>query len=117
MKKTPDYSGGEFRFPVVVQRPTYTPDDSGGQVTVWNDIIPEMFCAIDNAGGSEPYGDGSTGRIRTQQMFNFTTWWRDDIQQTDRLIYGGLSWNIRQINNLNLRIKFIQIKAEAGVEQ
>jgi len=116
MKKTPDYSGGEFRFPVVVQRPIYTPDDSGGQETSWSDQFT-IFCDIDNAGGSEPYGDGSTGRIRTQQTFNFTSWWRDDIQQTDRLAYNGLFWNIRQINNLNLRNKFIQIKAEAGVEQ
>lgn len=116
MRKTDPYTGGEFRFPVVVQRPTYAPDDSGGQTTTWSDIAM-VYCAIDNKSGREPYGDGSTGRVRTEQQFAFTTWWRDDIQQTDRLVYDNKYWNIRQLNNLQLRNKFLQIVAEAGVEQ
>lgn len=116
IKKTDAYTGGEFRLPVVVERPTYTPDDMGGQVTVWTQVA-SFFAAIENDSGSEPYGDGSTGRVRTAQTYKFTTWWRSDILQTDRLVYDGIKWNIRRINNLSLRNKFLQIVAEAGVEQ
>jgi SPP1 family predicted phage head-tail adaptor len=117
VKKTADITAGEFRFPVEVQRPSYTDDGSGGQNKTWPTVIPVVFCAVENRQGSEPYGDKDKGRIRTFQTFSFTTWWRDDIQVTDRLLFQGTLFNIRRINNLDLRNKFLQIIADSGVEQ
>lgn len=111
------YTSGEFRFPVEVQRATSTPDGSGGQNLVWGTHIAVVMCSVENKQGSEPYGDKDKGRIRTFQTFLFTTWWRDDIVQTDRLLFQGTLFNIRQVNNLSLRNKFLQLVADAGVEQ
>jgi head-tail adaptor len=117
LQKSLQFVAGDFRFPVEVQRPDYVPDGSGGQKTAWLTAIPVVFCAVTNKQGSEPYSDQGSGRVRTFQKFLFTTWYGVDIRQTDRLFFQGLYYNIRQVNNLNLLNKFLQIEADAGVEQ
>jgi head-tail adaptor len=114
--KTADITAGEFRFLVTVQRPVNTPDGSGGFDVVWSNVAT-FYAQITNEQGTEQYGDGSTGRVRTFQRFAFSTWWRTDIVQTDRLSYGGTLFNIRALNNIELRNKFLVIIAESGVEQ
>ena len=115
--KTRDLSAGEFRFLVLVERPENKPDNSGGQGnTVWRPFL-EIFCKIVDKSGREQYSDGSTGRIRTYQYWQFFSWYREEIKVTDRLIFNKLAYNIRSINNLELRNKFMQIDADSGVEQ
>lgn len=116
MKKTDPFTAGEFRSPVLIKRRVETPNSSGGQVVSWEDRCT-VYCHIENKTGSEPYGDSSSGRIRTFQKWVFTTWWRADIVQTDKIFYNNLYFNIRSTNNLLNRNKFLQIEADAGVEQ
>ena len=116
-QRSPLFCAGDFRFPATIERPVSVDDGVGGQTITWTTHIATIFCAVENKAGSEPYGDKSTGRIRTFQKFLFTTWWGHDIQQTDRVLFQGLLFNIRQVNNLNLLNKFMQIEADAGVEQ
>jgi SPP1 family predicted phage head-tail adaptor len=114
---SPQYVAGDFRLPIQVQRPDYVSDGVGGQITTWLVHLDSILCAVENKQGSEPYGDKATGRVRTFQKFVFTTWYGYDIQQTDRILFQGLLYNIRQVNNLKLLNKFLQIEADAGVEQ
>lgn len=114
--KTDDYTAGDLRQPVIVQRVTYTPDDSGGKTKVWSDAFT-IFCFVTNKSGSEQYSDGSTGRVRMVETWEFTTWWRTDMDVTQRLSWDGRLWNIRDIENIMGRNKFARISAEAGVEQ
>lgn len=111
------YTAGDFRFPVTIQRPVYSDDGAGGQITTWTTHLASILCAVENKTGSEPYGDKSDGRVRTFQKFLFTTWFGYDIKQTDRVLFQGLLFNIRQVNNLKLLNKFMQVEADAGVEQ
>jgi SPP1 family predicted phage head-tail adaptor len=115
--KTDPYTAGEFRFPVTIERPQYGDDGSGGQSTVWVTHIENLMCAVENRQGSEPYSDSGAGRVRTFQKYIFTTWFRTDIEQTDRIRFQGDLFNIRNTNNIQLRNKFLQIEADAGVEQ
>jgi SPP1 family predicted phage head-tail adaptor len=57
------------------------------------------------------------GRVTSPKTFNFTTWWRDDINVEDRLILNGEPYNIRSVSNQWENNKFIFIAAENGVEQ
>lgn len=115
--RSPRIGAADMREPVSVQRPSYVADAAGGNSTVWNTVIPLIYCRISNAGGAEPYSDSADGRKRTRETFLFTTWYRVDIVQTDRLWYAGKPWNIVQLNDPELLHKFLVIKAEAGVEQ
>ena len=107
---------GEMRHPVVVQRVTYVDDGVGGQMKRWDDYAT-IFCAIRPAGGNERYSDGQDGQVRTVQTWNFTTWWRDDILVTDRLLFRGALFNIRDAEGDNINNKLLSIRAESGVEQ
>lgn len=109
-------SAGEFRHPVTIMRPFHTDDGAGGQNVVWQEA-GMIFCAVVDAGGSEPYSDSGSGRIRSQERYKFYTWWRDDLEQTDKLSFRGSDFNIREINNHNFNNKFMEITAETGVEQ
>lgn len=117
MKKTPEYTAGEFRQPISIWRPTSTPNGSGGQDVSWAEHIPVVFCIMEDMSGDEGYGDNSTGRVRTLNKNKFTTWWRDDIAVTDQIRYLGVQYNIRRIDNVLMRNKFLSIEAESGVEQ
>lgn len=115
--KTKDISAGELRFPVSVQKPVYTNDNAGGQGKPKWETKFEIYCKVEDKKSSEQYSDGSTGRVRGYSYFLFTSWWREDIEITDRLLFRGKLFNIRGINNIEQRNKFIEITSESGVEQ
>lgn len=110
------FTAGEFRFLVEVQKVHLSNDGAGGQTKSWKKHA-EFFAAVTNQSGTERYSDSALGRVRTQQKWLFTTWYREDITVEMRLFFNGQHYNIRVINNLELRNKFIQIEAESGVEQ
>ncbi len=115
--KTKDFSAGEFRFPVVVQKNIAPPDNYGGQgKPEWVEAMPPVWCKIIDRGGSEGYGDGTTGRIRSTQGKTFVTWWNDDILTTHRLVWQNRAYNIGEVNNVEERNKFTEIVADTGVE-
>jgi SPP1 family predicted phage head-tail adaptor len=117
MKETHPFTAGEFRSPILVERGVETADGSGGQTIVWSTYIATIWCHVEEWHGNESYGDNSTARIRTIKTLRFTTWYRTDIQVTDRFIFEGQWYNIRRVDNLLRRNKFSQYTAEAGVEQ
>lgn len=116
MKENYPYTAGEFRSPIAIERPTSVPDGVGGQEVTWNPYLPVVWCFMENRMSKEDYGDSSTGRVRSFNKVNFVTWWRDDILVTDRIFYLGVYYNIRGVNNLLFRNKFLQMVAESGVE-
>jgi SPP1 family predicted phage head-tail adaptor len=117
MSPTHAFTAGEFRFMVGVERPIETPDGAGGSSTAWVAVIPVVWCHVEQNTANENYNDQAGGRVRTFQSVRFTTWWREDIKATDRLVFDGVLYNIRAVNNLLNRNKFLQITAESGVEQ
>jgi len=111
-----DYTAGELRERVQVQRVRYTPDGAGGQLKTWVDHVV-LFAFVEEKSARENYADSSLGRIRTEKHWEFTTWKRGDITVQDRLVWADRLWDIRSVENLLARNKFIRIIAEAGVEQ
>jgi hypothetical protein len=55
--------------------------------------------------------------VRSEEEWEFTTWWRDDIRTGDMLTFEGKNYNIRKVENVLKRNKFLRMLAEAGVEQ
>jgi len=116
--KTTDYSAGEFRFCVKVQKNLTKDDLAGGQgKPEWADDF-EIWCKVTEKtkGGGETYGDGTTGRIMSETRVYFATWWTEDVKTTHRLFYKNKAFNIRNVINVEDRNKFTEIVADAGVE-
>lgn len=109
-------SAGDFRHPVIVQQEIDTNDGSGGQNAVWSNYCT-IYCEIEHTTATETSGDRFPGRVRTEELQTFRSWWRNDINTQMRFLYDGDYWNIRHIEDVNYRGKFLEIIAERGVEQ
>ena len=116
-KRSPtEYAAGDFRNPVTVQSPVYIPDDKGGQKTTWAGDLRLYVSAVQKS-ANETYGDSSNGRLRTNETWTFTTWFRTDITTSMRILWKGRYFNIRSVNDFGSRGKYLVIEAEVGVEQ
>lgn len=111
--KTEGYSAGEFRDPVIVETPTDTPNGSGGTDRTWATLMT-IYCSVEYKKAWERFVDSA--RIRTEATWSFTTWYRPGILETMRLNWKGKIWNIRSVEDIQSRGKFLRIVAEAGVE-
>ena len=116
MSKPYERRAGDFRHPVTVQRETDTDDGSGGQNATWSNYCT-IYCEIEHTTATETSGDKFPGRVRTEEMQTFRSWWRDDLTTEDRLNWDGVLWNIRHVEDIDQRHKYMEIVAERGVEQ
>ena len=115
-RKTNDYEAGEFRTLVDVYAPSDTADDAGGKTRVWVKQFT-IWCAVEDWSGRERYGDAATGRVITENLTIFATWWRADIDTTMALVTpDGTKYNIRRVSNAQDRNKFLEMRAESGAE-
>ena len=116
-KKTDDFTAGEMRHLVTIQKPVYTDDGAGGKtITSWA-LVCKAYCYMEEIRSWEKYGDDATGgRIISTGTWAFTTWWRKGVETTHRLAFGNKYWNIRSSENLLERNKYLQIVCEKGVE-
>lgn len=116
-KETDDYSAGEMRTLVTVQKPVYTDDGAGGKTIGSWVLVMKIYCYRQQKKSWEKYGDGSTGgRLITTDIWEFTTWYQSGVTTEHRLMIDGKQWNIRSVENLLDRNKYLRLTAEAGVE-
>jgi SPP1 family predicted phage head-tail adaptor len=108
-------TAGEFRTPIIVQRPVVSDDGSGGQCTTWENHAL-LYCSIKSGGDGETFSESVGGRIRTNETNTYTTWWRTDITTKMRLLHGTKIFNIRAASNYKEQNKFLVITGETGVE-
>lgn len=114
--KTAEWSAGDFRTPVTLQVEVDTPDGAGGYTHTWSTVAEVVFCNVQQSNGTETYSEAIGGRLLSQQLFTFTTWWRADIVTVDRILWNGNIWNVRSTYDIDGRNKFLQFTAETGVE-
>jgi head-tail adaptor len=114
--RLPDYSAGEFRHLVAVHRVVEVPDGAGGYTKGWVPVAP-IYCKITEKRDGEPYSDAGAGRIRTFRSWEFVTWYGADVRETDKLVFDGMDFNVKGVDDVNLLHKFAMIRAETGVEQ
>ena len=113
---TSGLTAGDFRHPITIERREGVDDGAGGKATVWTKVA-DVFCAVQQKSATEQFADGSIGRIRSQSMYKFTMWNRNDIATGMRILFDGREFNVRSLNNDLGRNKFLIVEAEAGVAQ
>jgi len=107
------YAPGELDQRVTITRESLAGDGMGGSVlttsavaTVWAHVRPKSSRERVH---SERLGGEST--------YLFVLRYRSDIRESDRLVWGGVSYNIRGINTRGGRELYIELDAERGVAQ
>ena len=106
----------QLRDRVQVQRPDRQDDGYGGQTNdVWNDTVV-IWCQVEEKTGAEKFQQHD---LRSEYKAVFTTHYREDIEETDRLMLDGEAFNIRSIKDpyrhSSERRRWIEIEAERGV--
>ena len=113
MVKCCDMSSGKLREPVTFQRADKVSDGAGGWTETWAAIAGASDRAFAKAlSGSERFASDRT---------EATTKWRivvryfPDLWESDRVMMRGRAYNIRFVNNVELRDQWLEIDLDGGV--
>jgi len=103
---------GELRHAVSYQEAIRTPNSSGGTGSpVWSEQAV-LMCKIRELSGKEAF---MHHRLESQAVAEFTARYRSDLKTEGRLVVDGESFNIRWLNDVDRRKRWIKIVAERGV--
>lgn len=96
---------------VTIERVSDTPDGGGGLVRGWVSIATVWAGVASRAVGEREV----EGRQTAVFVAMFTIRNRSDIRETDRLVWGGETYNIRGIHREGARPRYLRVDAERGV--
>ena len=99
---------------ITLQRATATADGMGGQTVVWGNLPSDavVWARAFTAAGREGMDNE---RIAATAATIFTIYNRSDLTELDRILWGGVPYNIRTIKRASGRDLFLTIEAERGV--
>lgn len=102
---------GRLRHQVKLQSPTRTTDAGGGQAISWS-TLAELYADVRPKPGSE---DFQHGQLQERTQHEVTIRFRSDISTAYRVLFGSRILNIRHIQNVNERDRFLILTCEEGV--
>lgn len=99
---------------ITLQRLARTADGYGGFTDAWADYAtnPQVWAAVTAKAGRESMVDG---RMAAQFTVLFEIYNRTDIDPRDRIVWQGVTYNIRGIRDEGGRALRLVIEAERGV--
>jgi len=98
---------------VTLQRRVETPDGGGGIEAAWSNLArhPFVFANVYTRAGREPVEEG---RVNATSMVVFRIHNRSDLSEADRIVWGGVAYNIRTIRREGSQRAILVIDAERG---
>ena len=100
-----------MRFQVELQKPTNTKDSGGGLTEAWT-TQANLWADIKQIRGAEGYRQGQVQEKTTHAV---TIRYRRDIGTNYRIVYDTDNYNIKTIQNLDSRNRFMVLECELGV--
>jgi SPP1 family predicted phage head-tail adaptor len=99
---------------ITLQRFAAASDGYGGQLQTWADYAtnPTVWANVIAKAGREGMTED---RMTATFVVLFTIWNRRDIDLRDRIVWQGVTYNIRGIRDEGARAQRIVIEAERGV--
>ena len=107
----PELCARDFSEYVEVETPTEAVDGFGGYTSAWASKT-FLWCKVDDTGGGEAL---TNGRLETDTSAVFVTQYRDDITVKDKLILDSVTYNIRRIENVERKSRYLRLYGESGV--
>lgn len=107
-----DITPGMMRHPITIQRATKTPNGSGGFTTSWATLLSARAHVENKSGQERLHAD----RVEAVRSVLFV--WRYSATQPregDRVVFRGLSHNIRFIDNVEYANKWLRVTCDQGM--
>jgi SPP1 family predicted phage head-tail adaptor len=101
-----------MRHTVVVQRATKTANGSGGFTTSWATLLT-LKASVENKSGQERMRADRVEAVRSVLFI-----WRyssTQIREGDRVLFRGMTHNIRFIDNIEYANKWLRVTCDQGV--
>ncbi len=113
MAKCCDFHAGMLKEAVLFQRRSLTADGAGGQTVEWETVANAPTRAhVRPVGGSERYASDRTEAIVRLRL---VTRYTDLLREGDRVQIRDKVHNIRFLDNIEFKDKWLQIDVDGGV--
>ena len=86
---------------VELQARRVTHDSFGGEVVSWSEI-DKVWANVKQTGTSEDFDNDANLAVALRNA-TMRIRWRDDVQETSRVVYDGFPWDIKGIGELGFR--------------
>ena len=86
---------------VELQARRVTRDSFGGEVVSWSEI-DKVWANVNQTGVSEDFENAADRDVALRNA-TIRIRWRDDVQETSRVVYDGFPWDIKGIGELGFR--------------
>lgn len=108
-----DYNAGMLREPIEFQRKTRTSDGAGGWTETWAAIsgAPTWAHVRQLSAGEQFVSQRTEGRSTHMIVVRYFS----DLTEVDRAVIRGREYNLDPPNNVELRDRWLEIKARMGV--
>lgn len=109
-------TAGAMTEQVTLQRVVRSADGAGGQTEAWADMACDtcVWAEVRAKAGTESMVEGRTS---ASFVVLFTIYARSDVDETCRILWNGVAYNIRGIRRETGRAQRLVIEAERGVAQ
>lgn len=108
-----DITPGMMKRRVSLQRKGDTPDGAGGVTVAWTQYA-QPWASIKPKQGSEKL---HSDRLDATGLSIVVMRYRDDVIESDKLVYRGKDYQIRSIVNIEEADRFLELTIERGVAQ
>lgn len=107
-------NAGNLDQRITFQTETLTPDGMGGNTAVWGSVVdtPEVWAEVIPLSGRELRQEGGDAAVAE---YRFTVRYRTDVSENDRILWEGVTYNIRRVERTSQRKLFTVFIAERGV--
>lgn len=101
---------GELDERITLQAPTLVADGGGGSTVTWSDLATVWAKVVARQGGERM----EDGRISAETATDFTLRNRTDIDERMRIVWRGVTYNVRSILREGPRPLYVRIEADRG---
>jgi SPP1 family predicted phage head-tail adaptor len=106
-------SAGMLREPVTIQRATKVSDGAGGYTETWATLSGAPDRAhVKALSGSERF---ASDRVEATTRWRITVRYFAGLRDSDRVVIRSIAYNIRFINNLEMRDLWLVLDLDGGV--
>jgi SPP1 family predicted phage head-tail adaptor len=104
------YNAGMLREPITIERRSLTSDGAGGYSEAWTTLTTTR-AYVKAVSGSERY---ASDRLETTTRWRIAIRYIAGLRESDRIVFRSKKHNIRFINNLELRDRWMEIDVDGG---
>ena len=101
----------DFDEYVIVEKLTTIDDGFGGKTSSWSQRTGIWCKVVDKSGGEGELN----GRIETSESIEITTQFRDDLVTTDRILLDSVYYDIKRLENVERKRRYLKIYADSQV--